>query len=340
VRGAREAAADVAVVGDEMHDVRVEARMNGRNTIRAMRYLARLLFVTLLGVLVVSAARAAPPKQHSFATPDDAASALVQAIKVRDRNALLATLGDAGDWLSSGDAVADKSIVARFISEYEEKHTIVPDGDKATLTIGSDDFPFAFPLVKSGTRWRFDTVAGKKELLARRIGGNELAAINVLRAVVDAEQEYASEDRAGDGVLAYAQRLASRPGKRDGLYWATKAGEPESPLGLLMAQAAREGYKRSDKAPTPYHGYFYRMLKGQGRKAESGAFDYVVRGRGIASFAVVAYPARYRNSGIMTFIVNQDGKIYQKDLGPQTNAKASGMERFNPDEGWSSVDVK
>ena len=162
----------------------------------------------------------------------------------------------------------------------------------------------------------------------------------MLQAIVDAEQEYASEDRAGDGVLAYAQRIASRPGKRDGLYWPAKAGEPESPLGVLVAQAAGEGYKQSDKPPTPYHGYLYRMLKGQGKNAESGAFDYVVRGRGIAGFAVVAYPAKYGNSGIMTFIVNQDGKIYQADLGPETKAKAEGMQRFDPGKGWAAVDAK
>ncbi len=314
--------------------------MTARNRRIAWRESARLVLAVLMGVLVVTGARAADPAQKSFATPDDAVNALVQAVKARDRNAMLAALGNAGDWLSSGDATADKATVERFLSDYQEKHTIVHDGDKATLTIGNEDFPFAFPLVKSGDQWRFDTASGKDELLARRIGRNELYAIKVLQAIVDAEQEYASEDRTGDGVLAYAQRLASRPGKRDGLYWPAKAGEPESPLGVLVAQAAGEGYKQSDKHPTPYHGYFYRMLKGQGKNAESGAFDYVVRGRGIAGFAVVAYPARYGNSGIMTFIVNQDGKIYQADLGPGTKAKAEGMQRFDPGEGWSAVDAK
>ena len=214
------------------------------------------------------------------------------------------------------------------------------DGGKATLTIGNEDFPFAFPLVQSGEQWRFDTASGKEELLARRIGGNELSSIRVLQAIVDAEQEYASEDRAGDGVPAYAQRIVSRPDKRDGLYWPAKAGEPQSPLGVLAAQAAGEGYKQREQSPTPYHGYLYRMLKGQGKNAGSGAFDYVVHGRGIAGFAVVAYPAKYGNSGIMTFIVNQDGKIYQADLGPETKAKAEGMQRFDPGKGWTAVDAK
>ena len=197
--------------------------MTARNRRIAWRESARLVLAVLMGVLVVTGARAADPAQKSFATPDDAVNALVQAVKARDRNAMLAALGNAGDWLSSGDATADKATVERFLSDYQEKHTIVRDGDKATLTIGSEDFPFAFPLVKSGDQWRFDTASGKDELLARRIGRNELYAIKVLQAIVDAEQEYASEDRTGDGVLAYAQRLASRPGKRDGLYWPAKS---------------------------------------------------------------------------------------------------------------------
>ena len=314
--------------------------MTLRNTRIAGRPFARLLLVFLFGVLVGTEALAAAPAQKSFATPEDAVNALVQAVKKRDRNATLSVLGDAGEWLSSGDAVADRATVQHFLSAYEEQHTIVRDGDKSTLMIGNDEFPFAFPLVNKGDRWRFDTASGKEELLARRIGANELSAIKVLQAIVDAEREYASEDRDGDGVLAYAQRFASRPGKRDGLYWPAKAGEPESPLGVLVVKAASDGYKQSDTLPTPYYGYFYRMLKGQGKSAESGAFDYVVRGRGIAGFAVVAYPARYGNSGIMTFIVNQDGKIYQADLGPGTKARAEGMQRFDPGAGWSAVDTQ
>ena len=287
-----------------------------------------------------TSAAAAAPAQKSFATPEDAVNALVQAVKRQDRNAVLAALGDASEWLSSGDVAADRETVERFLSAFDEKHTIVRDGDKSTLMIGSDAFPFAFHLVRSGDAWRFDTASGKEELLARRIGRNELSAIEVLRAIVDAQHEYASEDRVGQGVLAYAQRFASRPGKRDGLYWAAKAGEPESPLGVLVAQAAHEGYKQGDNPPTPYHGYLYRMLKGQGANARSGAFDYVMRGRAIAGFAVVAYPARYGNSGIMTFIVNQDGQLYQADLGPGTKTKAEGMQRFDPGKGWVAVDAK
>ena len=193
------------------------------------------------------------------------------------------------------------------------------------------------PIVEKGGKWRFDAKQGREEILARRIGGNELDAIKVLQAIADAEEDYASEPRGRDGVVQYATKFASSQGKRDGLYWPTKDGETPSPLGALVADAAGEGYKTDQKSPTPYHGYLYRMLKGQGKNAESGAFDYVVRGREIAGFAVVAYPARYGNSGIMTFIINQDRKIYQADLGPGTREKASQMQRFDPGSGWSQV---
>jgi len=304
---------------------------------KRLREGARLLSVLFLAGLVATAAHAAGAPQKTFTSPEDAAAALVQAVKAHDRTGTFAVLGDVADWISSGDAVADRATADRFVTAYEAKHAIVRDGDKATLTIGDDDFPFAFPLVKSGDAWHFDTAAGNDELLTRRIGGNELDAIKVLQAIADAEADYASEPRGRDGVVQYATKFASTPGKRDGLYWPTKEGEPPSPLGALVAEAAGEGYKTDQKSPTPYHGYFYRMLKGQGKNAESGAFDYVVRGREIAGFAVVAYPARYGNSGIMTFIINQDAKVYQADLGPGTREKASRMQRFDPGSGWSQV---
>jgi len=295
------------------------------------------LAALFLAVFITTAAAAGVPAQETFASPEDASAALVQALKVHDRSAALAVLGDAGGWISSGDAAADRAKTEQFIAAFAARHAIERNDDKATLRIGEDDFPFAFPLVKLGDRWRFDTAAGKDELLARRVGQNELDAINVLYAIADAERDYASEDRNGDGVLVYAQKFASSPGKRDGLYWPTKADEPPSPLGIFVVRAAGEGYRTSDTAPTPYHGYYYRMLKGQGKNAQSGALDYVVHGRDIGGFAVVAYPARYDNSGIMTFIINQDGKAYQADLGPTTHEKASKMQRFDPDSGWSPV---
>lgn len=304
---------------------------------------ARASVLTLLALVALAfttAAFAAAPAQETFASPEDAAGALVAAVKAHDRKATFAILGNVGDWIGSGDATADRARGERFVAAYEQKHAIARDGDKATLTIGADDFPFAFPIVKSGDKWRFDSDAGKDELLARRIGENELSAIKVLQAIVDAERDYASADRNGDGVFDYAQKLVSTPGKRDGLYWPVKAGDPPSPLGDLVAQASGEGYKKAEKGRTPYHGYYYKMLKGQGKNAQGGAFDYVVRGHGIAGFAVVAWPAKYGNSGIMTFIVNQDDKVYQADLGPGTQAKVAQMQRFDPGPGWTVVEKK
>lgn len=290
---------------------------------------------TLMCLLCATGAAAA---QRSFASPDDAAEALAQAVKAHDRPATVAILGpDSAAWISSGDAAADRESVAHFIAAYDAKHGIAQAGNKATLTLGGDDFPFAFPIVQNSGHWRFDTEAGKEEMLARRIGKNELSAIEVLQAIVDAQVEYASEDRNGDGVLAYAQKIASSPGKHDGLYWPVKAGEPESPLGEFVAKAAGEGYRKSDTPPTAYHGYYYHLLSGQGKHAPSGAFDYVVHGRAIGGFAVIAYPAKYGNSGIMTFMVNQDGQVYQSDLGPKTQARAKQIHLFDPGPGWSPV---
>jgi len=337
VREAAEAAA-VAAAGVEMRATvtRMEITMKPtRSNIgpRARDWLFLLLALIVTTFVATAARGAAPPAQKSFGSPEDAATALVQAVKAHDRAQIIAVLGNAGDWITSGDAAAGD----RFVANYETKHAINRDGDKATLIVGADDYPFAFPIVKVGERWRFDTDAGKDELLARRIGQNELYTINVLEAIVDAQREYASKDRNGDGVLDYAQKFASSPGKRDGLYWRVKAGEPPSPLGELVADAAGQGYSKKEKGPTAFHGYYYRMLKGQGKNAESGALDYVVRGRAIGGFAVVAYPARYANSGIMTFLVNQDGKVYQADLGRDTQAKAQAMQRFDPGKGWSEV---
>ncbi len=272
-----------------------------------------------------------------FATPDEAADALVRAVKANDRDAIKALLGQVSGWIGSGDAVADRAAAERFVAAYETKHSIQRDGDKATLVVGDNDFPFAFPIVKRRDSWSFNAEAGRREMLARRIGENELDAIQVLQAIVDAQLEYASQDRNGDGVLTYAQKFASTPGKHDGLYWPTKDGEAPSPLGPLVAQAASQGYKKSESGPTPYHGYLYRMLEGQGSKAQSGALDYVVHGRAIGGFGVVAYPAKYGNSGIMTFIVNQDGKVYQTDLGPRTADRARQIRRFEPGDGWTLV---
>ena len=300
-----------------------------------------VLLGLIVAMLVTTGARAAATAQKTFASPEDAVAALVQAVKADDRPAMLEALGNAGDWISSGDTVADRATANRFVTAYDAKHAIARDGDIARLTIGDDDFPFAFPIVKSGERWRFDTAAGKREMLARRIGQNELDVIKVLQAIVDAQREYASEDRNGDGVLAYAKQFKSSLGQHDGLYWPVKAGERASPLGELVVRAAGEGYaKKKDKGLVPYHGYYYKFLSGQGKNAESGAIDYVVHGRAIGGFAVLAWPAKYANSGIMTFMVNQDGKIYQADFGYETRQEAFEMKRFDPGKGWSPVEAK
>ena len=307
--------------------------MNARTWMRPAAVLAFVLSYAV-GALAANT-------QQTFATPEDAVSALVSAVKANDIKALRGVLGNAGGTLASGDPVADRAAATGFVTAYDAKHAITRDGDVAKLTVGSDDFPFAFPLVKKGDRWRFDTAAGIDELDARRIGENELDTIKVLLAIVDAQRDYASEDRDGDGVVTYARKILSSPGKRDGLYWPTKAGEPQSPLGELVARASGEGYRADKKAgPAPFHGYYYRLLKGQGANAGGAPYDYVVRGRAIGGFAVVAYPARYGKSGIMTFIVNQDGKVFQSDLGPETAAKASAMQRFDPGKSWTPVSAK
>jgi len=236
--------------------------------------------------------------------------------------------------------VADRARADRFAATYDEKHAIVRDGDsRASLTLGSDDFPFAFPLVKTGERWRFDTTAGVDELNARRVGENELSVINVMLAIVDAQRDYASADRNRDGVREYARKFASAQGRHDGLYWPTKAGEPPSPLGSLMSTATAEGYKQKS-GPTPYHGYYFRMLTGQGPHAKGGALDYVVKGHMIGGFAVIAYPAQYAQTGVMTFIVNYDGVVYQKDLGPSTAEVARKITRYDPGDGWVAASDK
>jgi hypothetical protein len=298
----------------------------------------RCILLALLASLAIGSGATAAATQRNFASPEEATQALVQAVKAHDRAATLAVLGqDAASWISSGDSAADQAAVAHFIEAYDARHAVVRKDGKATLTLGPDDFPFAFPLVRKGERWHFDTAAGKLEMLARRIGENELSAIKVLQAIVDAQLDYASADRNGDGVPAYARKFLSSPGKHDGLYWPVEPGQPPSPAGELLAKASSEGYELKGKQPVPYHGYYYRPLTRQGKHAAGGTLDYMVGGRAIGGFAVVAYPARYANSGIMTFVVNQDGRIYQADLGRDTQARALKMKEYDPGPGWTPV---
>jgi Protein of unknown function (DUF2950) len=290
------------------------------------------LVAGVLAFAMVSVANA----QQSFKTADEAADALVSAARAGDRKALLTVLGrDGADIVSSGDPVADVSARNRVLEAYDAKHQVVMEGnDKAVLVIGREDWPFPIPLVRKDGSWRFDTAAGREEILYRRIGRNELDAIETCLAYVDAQQEYAERGVAGSGV--YAQRIVSRPGKKDGLYWPAQSSTDESPLGELAASAAAEGY-RAGQQRAPYHGYYYKVLTRQGPNAPGGALDYVVRGNMIGGFALVAYPAEYRNSGIMTFLVNHQGNVYEKDLGPDTARIAAGMTAFNPDNTWRRV---
>ena len=276
--------------------------------------------------------------QKVFATPEEAAMALVEAIRKHDKKLLLAVLGpSSSSWLSSGDKVADQHDKEKFLAAYDRKNSISkPDENKATLLVGEDDWPFPAPIVRKGKGWVFDAVAGREELINRRVGRNELDTIQTLLAVVDAQREYAAGDPDGNGYHDYARRFISHKGKKDGLYWPVNAGEPLSPLGPLVGEAAREGYgkKTSGGKPAAYHGYRYRLLTAQGKDAPGGAYSYLVNGKMIGGFAIVAYPAKYGVSGIMTFLVNHDGVVYQKDLGKATESVALGMHSFNPGKGW------
>ena len=242
---------------------------------------------------------------------------------------------DARPILASGDVVADRGAMRRFVTNYDLSHRLVetPEGLQQ-LVIGDTDWPFPIPLVRVQTRWSFATETGLTEVLARRVGQNELDAIQVCLTYVQAQQEYRDLNPDGDAVAHYATRLFSSSGTHDGLYWPAEEGKPESPLGPAVAGPAREGYVPTPGKARPYHGYFYRILTRQGPHAEGGAADFMVQGRMTGGFALVAYPATYRNSGVMTFIVNQAGAIFQKDLGPDTSVKAKAMRRFDPDDSW------
>jgi hypothetical protein len=274
--------------------------------------------------------------QQSFKSPDEAAAALAAAVKSGAKADMLKVLGAGGDDIvSSGDDVADAEARGKFTSAYDARHSLKVDGKKASLIVGPDDFPFPIPLVQTRTGWEFDTDEGRREILYRRIGRNELDTIQTCLAFVDAENEYADKDH-GDGVGAYAQRIVSTPGKQDGLYW--KSDGNDSPLGELAAEASAEGYKAGGE-PQPYHGYYYRILTGQGQSAPGGSLSYVIKGKMIGGFALVAWPADYGNSGVMTFIVNHAGTVYQKDLGKDTEAVAKRMMWFDPDRTWSKVET-
>jgi Protein of unknown function (DUF2950) len=318
-----------------------EAAMNvERSAGRSDRMRRTALLMPLFAILVFAMTSAASA-QRPFHSPQEAADALAGAARIGDRGIILGILGlDAADIVTSGDQVADAGERDRFVAAYDAKHEIAMEGDnKAVVLIGPDDFPFPIPLVRKNDMWQFDTAAGRQEILYRRIGRNELDAIQACLAYVDAQNEYAGRDRTGAGAGVYAQRIVSKAGTRDGLYWpAASENEDASPLGELFAEATREGY-RAAAGRIPFHGYYYKILTKQGPNAPGGVLDYVVGGKMIGGFALVAYPASYGNSGVMTFLVNHTGVVYEKDLGPHSARIAERMSAFNPDQTWKKVVV-
>jgi hypothetical protein len=277
--------------------------------------------------------------QQTFGTPQEAAQAVINAAEHNDTAAMLKLFGPGGkDIVESGDPAEDKAHRAEFARTAHEKLKIDQDPsnpDRATLSIGAEDWPFPVPLVQKDGKWHFDAAAGKMEILAHRIGENEVNAVEVCRAYVEAQMEYAAQDHDKDGILEYAQKIVSSPGKRDGLYW---EGASETLVPKAFADAAAANMAEGAKKPDRYHGYYFRILKAQGPDAQGGALDYVVKGKMIGGFALVAYPAEYAVSGVKTFIVDHHGMVYEKDLGPTTGALARQMTRFNPDKSWKPVE--
>lgn len=307
--------------------------------------------VFIAGALMVTipfgccpSSRANGEDQKPFASGEQAVNAFITALRNDDETALRTIFGpDADELLESGDQANGRYIRRRFVNAYDQGHTLQPEGDTLVLVVGENEWPFPIPLIKQGDQWIFDTAVGREEILDRRVGRNELNVVQVMQAIVDAQREFARRDYDGDGLTEYAQKFRSDPGEKNGLYWPAGPDEEPSPLGRLVAQARKADYlsdgRENDlpREPQPYFGYYFKMLTAQGPSASGGQYDYRVRGNMIGGFAVVAYPAQYGNSGVMTFIVNHDGRVYQKDLGEDTPETAADMERFDPDQTWTAV---
>ena len=278
---------------------------------------------------------------RKFETPEEASKTLLEATQKGDRQLLRSIFGSKVGEILSGDKVQEEAELAAFSAAIAKMCNLSKEGeDKVILNIGSENWPFPIPLVKRSGQWQFDVEAGKDEILNRRIGKDELLTIDILKHYVDAQREYAALDRDGSGILKYAQKILSTPGKQDGLYWESSDESGQSPFGPLIAQATAKGYdiKGKTEAPQPFNGYFYKIIKAQGPAAPGGAYSYVINGNMIAGFALVAWPAIYGQSGIMTFIVNQQGKVYQKNCGAKSAALAQEMTRYNPDKSWTLVE--
>jgi len=319
----------------------VSDRKHARHRQCGVAIVAALLLL-LFAYVPAQAAAVRGPQQKTFPSPEDAVKTMIAAVRAHDVKAMRSVLGPGSRGVVySGDEAADRGDREAFVKAYDEQHRIeMASETRAILRVGHNDWPMPIPIVKQGKSWRFDTKAAKEEILTRRIGRNELNVMQVCLAYVDAQREYALRDVDGDGLLEYAQKFESDPGGKNGLYWENKEGEQPSPCGPFICRAARDdnGKRRPPGESEPYHGYFYKILKAQGANAPGGAFDYVVNGKMIGGFALVAYPARYGTSGIMTFIVNQDGQVYEKDLGRKTTASAEAMKVFDPDKTWRKVE--
>ncbi|MDO8432832.1 MAG: DUF2950 domain-containing protein [Candidatus Binatus sp.] len=295
----------------------------------------RLLAAAIATQLLGGIALAAEPK--TFGTPEEAAKAMVDALRADNRDALLVIFGDEGKGLlDSGDPVADKNAIANFLKAYDQMHRFSGGSDvKLVLLVGAENWPAPIPVAKNSSGWYFDTPSAKQELLYRRIGENESSAIRILNAIVVGEHEYFGQSHDDDITNQYAQKFLSDPGKRNGLFWKVSAGEQESPIGPLVATASEEGYRANPEGkPVPIHGYIFKILTRQGKAAPGGAKEYLVDGKMSGGFAVLAYPASYRQSGVMTFMANADGLILQKDLGDETKDLVSSMTSYDPDGSW------
>lgn len=303
---------------------------------------AAILATAGLMVGLASVPRTTRSEYRTFATPEDAVRALTETVKAGNMDELLAIFGPEGqDLVSSSDPATGRRNREVFVVAIAEGWRLVDRGtDSKELVIGNESWPFPIPLVKTAGGWRFDTAAGKEEILARRIGRNELAAIRVCQTYVLAQRAYAARSHDGKPAGLYARRINSGPGTQNGLYWPAKRGERRSPLGDMVAEAAEEGYGLAERRePAPFHGYYFRILEGQGPAAPGGAASYIIEGELSSGFALVAWPAQYDATGIMTFIVNKDGIVYEKDLGPETQAAARAIVKYDPDKTWRQVQL-
>lgn len=316
-------------------NIRVLQRSNGRV---GTALLAGVVTVFLFIFALAAPSRAEEGRQTRFSSPEAAVAALVAAARADDLKTMRAILGPgSAELISSGDSVADNLSREKFVAAYEQQHALAArTADTMILQVGTDDWTMPIPIVKQGKSWGFDIGQGKQEILNRRIGRNELHVMDVIDAYVAAQHEYASKDCRGDGKVEFAQRIISSPGSHDGLYWEAGEGVEQSPLGPLVARAAQEGYTAEDNL-SPFYGYYFKILKEQGEDATGGPYPYVVKEKMILGFALVAYPAEYGNSGVMTFVVNQEGIIFEKDLGEKTRSLAEAMTLYNPDESWNKV---